>query len=519
MRTRPLALSLLALAACSEPPPPPPPPLTPAQRLEKSAERLRRLAEEQLAAAPKDARLQLWVAAFKGQDTFEGLASLPPSPLIAVVRASQRPGDTKAMRSAEDILPKSSHTALIRARWMLANANVTPDYWKRATDSVEEALRRDAWECPVLDFRRWALDWLEANEPDLLARVCYRPSARNDSWLAAVDLLNVARGMSLAAGTPRLDAPKVARAVRRLLEDVLKRSPDADAFKTAHATLPLALEAQFLLAWRLRDLETAKDASVAVEEFGRRDVAHRSWSPSRNSRLSLEDTILGLFKARTLKPPFPSGVSVGAAAEDMKESLKEVESGAKAYFAAWKADVGRSTPCSAAFEDKKPAKSPKTNYLGQALRDREFLFTDRYPKDAYERLLQAAFGFELESADAIGLQAYGWVIRDCLARPSTIPSNDLIRAFRDGMTLDRYAVLLARKEEAGARPALDKERLHGYTWTLYAVAKTKAAEAVEYLPSDASATPLAVAVAETLRAATEKDFGLEWPKWKATLKP
>lgn len=519
MRLRTFSLCALALAACSEPPPPPPPPLTPAQRLEKSVERLRRLAEEQLAAAPKDARLQLWVAAFKGQDTFEGLKPLPPSPLICLVRAMLKPGDTAAMRAVEDSFPKSSHAALVRARWMLANASVTADYWKVATESVEEALRRDAWDCPVLDFRRWALDWLEANEPDLLARVCYRPRHVNASHLAAVELLRVARGMSVAAGNPRLDAPKVARAVRRLLEDRLKRATEADVFVTAHTELPAALEAQFLLAWRLKDIETAKDASVAVEEFGRRDVAHRAWSPARNSRLSLEDTIQGLFKTGALKPPFPSGVSVNASAEDMKESLKEAESGAKAYFAALKADLGRTTPYAAAFEDKRPPKSPKENYLGQALRDREFLFGDAYPKDARERVLQAAFGYELESADAIGLQAYGWAIRDSLARPGTIPSNDLARALRDGLNVDRYAVLLARKEAGGERPALDPSRLHGYTWLLYDAAKRKAPEAVDYLPQDSTATPLAVAVAETLRAATEKDFGLEWPKWKSTLKP
>src|SRR5688572_8335597 len=118
MRIRSLPLWVLLIASCSEPPPPPPPPPTPAQRLDKGVEKLRKLAEEQLAAAPTDARLQLWVAAFKGGS----LDGLPPSPLAAVLRASATPHDETAIKEVEAALPGSSHASLFRAHWTLRNA-------------------------------------------------------------------------------------------------------------------------------------------------------------------------------------------------------------------------------------------------------------------------------------------------------------------------------------------------------------------------------------------------------------
>src|SRR5688500_5054499 len=102
MRIRSLPLWVLLLASCEKPPPPPPPP-TPAQRLDKGVEKLRRLAEDELKANPGDARLQLWVAAFKG-GSIDG-----PGPLAAVLRASAAPQDEAAVKAVEDALPGSSH--------------------------------------------------------------------------------------------------------------------------------------------------------------------------------------------------------------------------------------------------------------------------------------------------------------------------------------------------------------------------------------------------------------------------
>lgn len=533
MRIRSLPLGVLLIASCSEPPPPPPPPPTPAQRLERGIEKLRKLAEEQLAAAPDDARLQLWVAAFKGQS----VDTLPPSPLAAVLRASKSPGDEAAVQAVEAALPASSHASLFRASWILLNARKNPEYWKAATEAVEEALKRNRWECPVRAFDAWALDWLETHEPDALVRACFKPPFANTSRAAIARVVKVTGGMALAGGSSRLDAPRVARAARRLIEERLLKSPEVVDVALGHAFLPFVLEYQFLIAWRAKDLETARSASLAVEEHGRRHAAWSSYSASLLERTRLEDTISALFKAGALKPPFPPGVKIEADPDTpenaawRKEALKEVDAGAKAYGAARKALATRTPPVLADIEAKRPPRSPLINYLGQALRDRDFLFTDAYPKDRHEQLLNAAFQ-NLNEGAAVGEIAYGWVVLDNLPRPATIPSKDLARHFSSkdfpnaARDMDVYALLRTRGAEApeDRRPPASKVRdegtsMFGYLLLLRESLKAKPSDAVIWLPDPKEAEPSReeVAIAETLRAATEKDFGLDWSRWKSFL--
>ena len=525
MRIR--SLLLLLIASCSEPPPPPPPPPTPAQRLDKGVEKLRKLAEEELKANPGDARLQLWAATFKGEP-LDG-----PSPLAAVLRASAAPHDEAAVKDVEAALPGSSHASLFRARWILLHARTNPDYWKAATEAVEEALQRNRWDCPVRAFDLWALEWLEKNEPDALVRACFQHRHVNASRLLLPAFLNVLEGMAGAAGQPRIDAPRVAKAARRLIEERLIKSPDAADFLLGHASHPRVLEAQFLLAWRAKDLETARSASLAVEDYGRRDGAFLAFRAGYLDPFTTEATLATLFKAGALKPPFPSGVKVEPLdADTVKEALKEADKGAKAYGAAHKSAAARSTPFLALFESKLPARSAFVNFLGQALRDRDFLFTDAYPKDRHEQFLDAACQ-ELKQGLGIGEAAYGWVIRDNLVRPATIPSKELARRFskdKDAPEVDRdmdlFAILQARKETIAAerRPSPEEVvkkggSIHGYVLLLWAAVKAKPASAIEWLPAakETEPSPAEVAIAETLRSATEKDFGLDWARWRRFL--
>ncbi|HEX7901000.1 MAG TPA: hypothetical protein VF950_24790 [Planctomycetota bacterium] len=529
MRIRSLPLWVLLIASCSEPPPPPPPPPTPAQRLDKGVEKLRKLADEQLAAAPNDAQLQLWAAAFKG-GTLDG-----PSPLAAVLRASATPADEAAVKAVEEALPGSSHASLFRARWILLNARQNPDYWKSATEAVEEALKRNKWDCPVRAFDLWSLEWLEKHEPDPLVRACFQHRAINQSRLILPAFVNILEGLAAPAGPPRIDAPRVAKAARRLIEERLLKSPEAVDFLLGHWLHPRVLEAQFLLAWRAKDLETARSASLAVEDYGRRDGALASYRGGYLEPFAVEATLATLFKAGALKPPFPSGVKVEPLDVDtVKEALKEADKGAKAYVAARKSHAARTTPFYALFEAKLPARSNFINYLGQALRDRDFLFTDAYPKDRHEQFLDAACQ-DLKQGLGVGEAAYGWVIRENLVRTVTIPSKDLARRFSKdkdepnfSRDMDLFAILKARGNEAVSpdrRPspaAVVKEgkSTHGYVLLLRAALKAKPADALEWLPEvDTTQTPSAgeVAIAETLRAATEKDFGLDWARWKAFL--
>ena len=61
--------------------------------------------------------------------------------------------------------------------------------------------------------------------------------------------------------------------------------------------------------------------------------------------------------------------------------------------------------------------------------------------------------------------------------------------------------------------------LFGYLLLLRESLKAKPSDAVIWLPDPKEAEPSReeVAIAETLRAATEKDFGLDWARWKSFL--
>jgi hypothetical protein len=516
---------LLLLASCGQPPPPPPPQPTPAQRLDKGVEKLRKLAEEQLAASPNDPHLRLWVAAFKG-GSIDG-----PGPLAAVLRASATPDDEQAVKAVE---AASSHASLFRARWILLNARKNPNYWKDAAEAVEEALKRNQWDCPVRAFDLWTLEWLEKHEPDPLVRACFRHRHVNQSRLVLTPLVNVLEGMAGAAGPPRIDAPRVAKAARRLIEERLLKSPDYADFLLGHTLHPRVLEAQFLLAWRAKDMDTARSASLAVEDYGKRDGAFLSFRGGYLDPFSTEATLETLFKAGALKPPFPSGVKIEPLdADTVKDALKEADGGAKAYVAARKRDAARTTPFLALFEAKQPARSAFVNYLGQTLRDRDFLFTDAYPKDRHEQFLDAACQ-ELKQGLGVGEAAFGWVIRDNLIRSNTIPSKDLARRFskdkddpNPSKDMDLFAILKARGNEAVSpdrRPSpadvvKQGKSIHGYTLLLRASVKAKPASAVEWLPEakEAEPSPAEVSIAETLRTATEQDFGLDWGRWKSFL--
>lgn len=547
MSRRPLALLWLLATSCGEPPPPPKPPPTLQERLDASKIRLQRLAEEQLAASPTDARLQLWVAAFKGQDTLAGIQALPPSPLQAIVRCSwtlhgEPAGADDAIQAVEAADPKSSYGPLFKAYGILLKARGNPGAYRDATAAVEEALQRKQWDCPVEAFQAWALDWLEKNEPDAAARACYRLRYENHARRTLPAFSRVAEGLAFAPGTPKLEARRPADLARRLIEEALLKSPIVADVLMAHLVHPVVLEAQFLLAWRQKDLDAARSASLALEEWGRRDAALKGWSPTYLSRRSLADTITGLVQDGSLRPPFATPLQVKPAEATpeqiawRKESLKEVQSGAKAYLEALRADA-RAKPILPELEARRPPQSPKRNYLGYALRDREFLFTDPFPKDRQAQLLDVAFdGDGLRDGQAAGLDSYAWVVRDNLVRPGSIPSAQVQKRFSDrdgvpdrsGPNLDVYAILRARKENVAAdrrpAPALVRKLgspalLHGYGLLLAELVKAKPAEALEWLPEAEGPTPSGaeVMIADTLRSATGKDFGPDWARWKTFL--
>ncbi len=547
MSRRPLALLCLLATSCGEPPPPPKPPPTLQERIDASKARLQRLAEEQLAASPTDAKLQVWVAAFKGQDNLVGIQALPASPLQAVVRCSwtlhgEPAGADDAIQAVEAAAPKSSYGPLFKAYGVLLNARGNPGAYREATAAVEEALQRNSWDCPVAALQAWSLDWLEKNEPDAAVRICYRLRYQNLAPFVLPALGQVAEGLAYAPGTPKLDARRPADAARRLIEERLLRSPTLAEVLLAHSTLEHILEAQFLLAWRQKDLDTARSASLALEDWGRRDAAYKGWRPTYLSRHELESIIPQLVHAGGLRPPFPVSLKAKPPEDTpeqvawRKEALKEIQTGAKAYWDVLRADA-RGKSLLTELEAGRPPQSPKRNYLGHALRDRGFLFTDEFPKDREKQLLDIAFdGDNLNDAQAAGFQPYAWVVRDNLLRPKTIPSSLIQKRFsdRDGppdrstVNMDVYAVLRARKDEVAAdrRPSLTKVRegafpplLHGYGLLLTEVVKAKPAEALEWLPEVEGPTPSAVEVmiADTLRSATGKDFGPDWARWKTFL--
>ncbi len=540
MSRRPLALLCLFATSCGEPPPPPKPPPTLQERIDASKARLQRLAEEQLAANPQDPRLQLWVAAFKGQDTLSGIQALPASPLQSVVRCSWSPAEEEAIQAVEAADPKSSYGPLFKAQGILLRARGNPGAYREATAAVEEALQRNRWDCPVEALQAWALEWLDKHEPDPAVRACYRLRYENLARKTLPALSRVAEGLAFAPGTPKLDARRPADVARRLIEEALLKSPVVADVTLAHAVHPAVLEAQFLLAWRQKDLEAARSASLALEDWGRREAALKGWSPTYLSRRALADTITGLIQDGSLKPPFATPLQVKpaeATPEQLawrKESLREIQSGAKAYLDALRADA-RAKPILPELEARRPPQSPKRNYLGHALRDREFLFTDEFPKDRHAQLLDVAFdGDSLRDGQAAGLQAYAWVVRDNLVRPKTLPSSQVQKRFddreggvdRSSPNMDVCAVLRARKEAPSRQPAPAAVRklgspalLHGYGLLLAELAKAKPAEALEWLPEVEGPAPSAVEVmiAETLRSATGKDFGPDWARWKAFL--
>ena len=524
------AILFLAAISCGEPPPPPKPPPTLQERIDASKAKLQRLAEEQLAAAPTDARLQLWVAAFKGQDNLAGIQALPASPLQAVVRCSWSPGDEAAIQAVD---PSSSYGPLFKAYGILLKARGNPGYLREVAEAVEEALKRKAWDCPVDALQAWAVEWLEKNEPDAAVRACYRLRYVNQARDLLLPFARIAEGLAYAPGIPKLDARRPADVLRRLIEERFLKSPSVVDVQLAQRVHPIVLEAQFLLAWRQKDLDTARSASLALEDWGRRDAALKAWSPTYQSRRGIEEAITGLIQDGSLKPPFPTPLKVQPAPDTpeqaawRKEALKEIQAGAKAYGEARRAE-GK-----AIFEEleaRRPPQSPKRNYLGNALRDRTFIFTDEYPKDRHAQLLDVAFdGDGLNDGQVAGLQPYAWTVRENLIRPKTIPSSLVAKRFGDRPkpNMDVYAVLRLRKEEvATARPGLAEVRkdaapatLHGYGLLLADVVKAKPADALEWLPEVEGPLPsgVEVMIADTLRSATGKDFGPDWARWKSFL--
>lgn len=530
-----LCLGVLAAGCGEPPPPPPPPPPTPQQRIDVSKARLQALAEEQLQAAPADARLQLWVAAFRGQDTPDGLRALPPSPLAATALASW-----STSGAAEEVDPTSSFSSLFKARAILATARGTPDFWKPATEAVEEALKRNAWDCPVRSFHAWALAWLEKNEPDLLARAAFRFPYENSALSVLQDLSALVEGAAYAPAPPRHEAQRLADLLGRLVEDRLARSPDAAGYRRAQAVAARLLPARFLLAWRRGTLEPAQAASLGMEEWGRREAGLGAHAGLPHAEL--ETALRPLFLEGALKPPFAFRGPLRPAAETperaawRKEAVRDLEKGAKAALAAERAEAERSTPFAERVAARRPARSPFENFLGKALRDRDFLFTDAWPKDRLEQLLDVAFnGPGLASAQALGLDACAWIVRDNLRRPKTIPTAAVERraakadaaAERAVEDMNIVAVLTARKESTLRRPAPADVRkaapppsaLQGYARLLEETLKTRAIDALDWLPEPEGATPSAreILIAETLRGATEQDFGPDWGRWRTRL--
>jgi hypothetical protein len=210
MGRRALLLLWILAAACGKPPPPPPapPPPTPQQRIDAAMPKLLALAEQQLAAAPSDAHLRLWVAALKGLD------DLPPGPLGATLRASRTLSE-ETVRALEEAAPASSYPPLFRAR--LALRARTPDVWTATTAAVQEALKRNQWDCPVRSFRAWALAWMEAHEPDALVRVCFRPRHASAAPEILLELVEPVEGAAFAPPEPRNEAHRLADPVERLL--------------------------------------------------------------------------------------------------------------------------------------------------------------------------------------------------------------------------------------------------------------------------------------------------------------
>jgi hypothetical protein len=509
MDRRPFAALLVLAAACGEPPPPPKPPPALPERLAAARVRLRKLAEDQLAAAPQDAPLKIWVAALQG-------AEAPPGPLAAVVRASKLPDD-EAARAVEAALPGSSHASLFKAHAGLRRARANPAYPQELADTIEEALQRKSWDCPVAAFHQWALDWLERNEPDVAVRVCFPVPYVNGSRAVLAPLVAVVEGLARTPARPTRLGRRPADLARRLLEERFLRSPSAPDVLLGQAALETVLEAQFLTAWKQQDLETMRSASLALEEWGRRQAALLGWSAEYRNRRRLGETIGQLTADR---PPPP-------------EAFREIAAGAKEYWQALRAD-GR--PILPTLEARRPAQSPRRNYLGFALRDRSFLFTNDWPKDSQKWLLDVAFDGGLDDGQTMGLQAYAWVVRENLVRPTTIPAAQLRKRFnaregppdRSAQNLDVAAILRIRKEDLGAehRPdpaALRKlgatSLLHGYALLVRELAKAKSPETPEWLPEpqDGAPSALEVLISETLRGATEQDFGLDWARWRAFL--
>lgn len=499
-----LLLWILA-AACGKPPPPPPapPPPTPQQRLDAAKIRLLALAEQ----APADAGLQRWAAALKGGDA----AAPPPD-------------------------PASSYEALFRARDVLRKARTQPDFWGDLTKAVDEALKRNRWDHPARAEQARVLGWLEASESDPLVRLAFRPRLASPAADVLLELVAPVEGAAFAPPDPRADAYRFADVLQKLLDDRL-RSPQAVEARGAHAALERFLPAKMLLAWRRGTLPPAQEAGAALEAWGRREAALLGVDAARRARG--DGTLEALFARGALVPPFGAPAAPAAAVDPdwRKEAIRDVEKNAKDLFAQEKAEAARAGPFFEEVDRRAPARAPYENLLGQALRDRDFIGGDAFPKERWEQLLDVAFPRD-DRTHARGADAYGWIVRDNLRRPKTIPSSAVERRFskkdepmdRTVSDLDVWAVLRARKEAVGddRRPAPEAVRkasgmqapsLHGYGLVLAELAKAAPAQAVAWLPP-AGGDVLSsgeILIAEALRGATGKDLGADWAAWKAAL--
>ncbi len=235
---------------------------TRAERLRAGRDRLTELAKQESLAHPGDADVLLrWMFLRGDMEVPEG-TDLPDGAALAQVACESAFDDLARGASLDDVealaeermavlerqLPGSSLIPLYRLRLLVLTCRRRPDFYLAATRQIEEALKRDNFESPTVQWMVTCDEWLERNESDPFVRAMLPPAIVARPYLASRHLGKILVGASMAPGTPDPHLFALAAALHRLLVHRAKFTIDNLEFIVAHVVWGHIIEAEALLA-------------------------------------------------------------------------------------------------------------------------------------------------------------------------------------------------------------------------------------------------------------------------------
>jgi hypothetical protein len=451
----------------------------------------------------------------------------------------------EALETFDRLSPGSSLVPFYRLRLILLTARKRPDFLRAAAEAVEETMKRNRWECLQRSFSLWMLEWLNRHEADPFIRT----SLAVDWGISSGHLIALCRfvyGASFSPGPPSREIRRLSSSLLRLVEDRAFQGPDSAEFLISQVALKTILQAEFLLAWRAGDFETARKMSQKLDDTLMRDAVFEAFFPEHGKPFEPKTWMFTEAFRRLLQPlkdlvehkETDTDEALRRSKEELEkipddtgmkeEAHRRLESGAPAYLGALKRDLTRTAPFLTLLKDRHPSRKPMKNMLNRALSEIDQLEGNPFPEDRQKDLVDTAFGDEEDDINTEATEARRWLIQEALQNPLSAPSSTFTgklgrSASRD---LDVAAILMRRGEatvgldiDSAAEKAMENpaaDSLWGFSRILAHWGQREPGKVAELLPEVEIEYPQdhEALISETLLWATGRDFGMDWDQWR-----